>query len=115
MRNSARSSDAAGLFDFGGGDVIDHELGAELDRLAEAIARLKPISNRNPHAFHEERSELASRARAIALRARTGEPIVAADVPAPVGRQRTSTHRVGDLDGRSVLVLTRRQAELGVR
>jgi hypothetical protein len=88
--------------------VIDHDLAGELDKLAEAIARLKPISSRNPHVFFEERSELASKVRALALRARTGEPPAAADVPAPVGRQRTRTHQVIDLEGRSVLVLTRR-------
>jgi hypothetical protein len=102
--------------------VIDHAFAAELDQLAAAIARMRPPQNNNPHAFHEDRSELASQARALALRARTGEPTAAADVPAPIGRQATSK-RVLELEGRSVLVLTRRQvadgvihrAELGVR
>jgi hypothetical protein len=92
--------------------LIDHDVAAELDALAEAIARLKPISARRPDEFYEERSEIASRARSIAQRCRTGTLAVpaAADVPAPVGRQRTSAHRVQDPEGRSVLVLTRRAA-----
>jgi hypothetical protein len=90
--------------------VIDLELAVALDELAGAIARIRPPMNSNPHAFHEDRSELASRARTLALRARgVGcKPSEAADVPAPIGRQRVATHRVRDLDGRSVLVLTRR-------
>jgi hypothetical protein len=89
--------------------VIDLELAAELDALAEAIARMKPPSNRNPHAFHEDRSELAGKARAIAQRCRTGkvlEQLVAA--PAPIGRQAIS-HTTRHIEGRTVLVLTRRQ------
>lgn len=100
---------SAGFLVFGGRDVIDLDLAAELDTLAQAIARMRPPQNNNPHAFHEDRSELASRARALALRARgVGcKPSAAADVPAPIGRQRVATHQVRDLDGRSVLVLTR--------
>jgi len=95
--------------------VIDHDLAAALDEFAEAISRLKPPSARNPHAFHEDRSELASQARALALRARTGEPTVAADVPASVGRQAVRRHQVLDLEGRSVPVLTRRQVPADFR
>ena len=96
--------------------MVDHDLAAELDVLAAAIARMRPPQNSNPHAFHEDRSELASRARALALRARTGEPIVTADVPVTVGRQIVFRHQVRDLEGRSVLVLTRRAtAALGGR
>ena len=86
--------------------MIDHDLAAELDALAEAIARLKPISARNPHAFHEERSELASRARALALQARIGDPIGPADVPGPIGRQ-VMRREVRHIAGRTVLVLSR--------
>lgn len=89
--------------------MIDHDLAAELDGLAAAIARLRPLSSHNPHAFHEDRSELASRARALALRARTGEPIVAADVPATIGRQAVR-HSTRHIDGRTVLVLKRSTA-----
>lgn len=89
--------------------MIDHDLAAQLDALAVAIARMRPLSSQNPHAFHEDRSELASRARALALRARTGAPIVAADVPVAIGRQavRRSERRI---DGRIVLVLNRSAA-----
>lgn len=87
--------------------MIDHELATELDTLAQAIARMKPPSNHNPHAFHEDRSELASMARAIAQRCRTCQPIVAADVPAPIGRQGV-THTTLHIEGRTVRVLTRR-------
>lgn len=89
--------------------MIDLELAAEIDKLASAIARMRPPQNSNPHAFHEDRSELASQARLLAQRCRTGTPIAAADVPAPIGRQATRRHQVVDLEGRSVLVLTRRQ------
>lgn len=91
--------------------MVDLDLAAQLDSLAEAIARMRPLSSRNPHAFHEDRSELAGRARALARRARSSEPTAAAEVLAPVGRQATSRHQVLDLDGRSVLVLKRRQAQ----
>lgn len=57
---------------FGGGDVNVQELAAELDQLAERIARIKPPSARNPHAFHEDRSEVAHDARSIATWLRTG-------------------------------------------
>lgn len=89
--------------------MIDHELAADLDAVAQAIARMRPPQNSNPEAFHEDRSELASRVRALALRARTGAPPAAADVPAPIGRQRTSALGFAqDLEGRSVPVLVRR-------
>jgi hypothetical protein len=45
---------------------------AALEGLARRIARIKPPSPRNPHAFHEDRSEVASLARAIGEFARTG-------------------------------------------
>jgi hypothetical protein len=91
--------------------MIDLDLAAELDALAEAISRMKPPSNHNPHAFHEDRSELASKARSIAKRARSApvpKPAAAAP-PAPVGRQAVS-HTVRHIEGRTVLVLQRRQA-----
>jgi hypothetical protein len=91
-----------------GRHVIDRDLAAELDALAQAIARMKPPSNHNPHAFHEDRSELASRARAIAKRARSGPPAKAeaARMPAPIGRQSVS-HATRHIEGRTILVLTR--------
>lgn len=49
-----------------------NQLAAELDALAERIARIRPPSARNPHAFHEDRSEAAHDARAIAEHLRTG-------------------------------------------
>jgi hypothetical protein len=88
--------------------VIDHGAADELVQLAEAIARLKPISNRDPHAFYEQRSELASRARAIAEQLRCGPMPRQARSPSPsqicgrvIGR------RTIHVDGRSVLVLER--------
>ena len=39
------------------------DLAAELEGLAERIARIRLISNSNPHAFYEERSEVASEIR----------------------------------------------------
>jgi hypothetical protein len=91
--------------------LIDNDLAAELDALAEAIARMKPPSNHNPHAFHEDRSELASTARKLAKRARSGPApkATAAAAPAPIGRQVTS-HQVRHIEGRSVMVLTRSAA-----
>jgi hypothetical protein len=92
--------------------MIDHEIAAELDALAQSIARMKPPSNHNPHAFHEDRSELAGEARAIARRLRSGplvEPVV--ETPAPIGRQSVS-HTVRRIEGRTVLVLSRRAAFL---
>lgn len=47
-------------------------IAAALDALAERIARIPPPSSRRPDAFHEERSEVASLARAIATWSRTG-------------------------------------------
>lgn len=49
-----------------------NDVAAELEQLAERIARIKPPSSRNPHAFHEDRSERAHEARAIAEWIRTG-------------------------------------------
>jgi hypothetical protein len=96
-----------GFFNAGGRDVIDLELAAGLQQLADDIRRMRPPMNSNPEAFHIDRSELASRARRLAERCKTGAPIAAADVPAPIGRQATRRHQVVDLEGRSVLVLTR--------
>ena len=97
-----------GLCRFGGSDVIDLATAAEL---AARIARIRPISNANPHAFYEERSEVASQIRRVAARLRSPEPApaAAADVPAAVGRQATrhETRHVGD---RTILVLTRSSA-----
>ena len=47
-------------------------IAAALDELAVRIARIPPPNPRRPHAFHEERSEVASMARAIADWQRTG-------------------------------------------
>src|SRR5258707_1374514 len=96
----------------GGRHVIDDDIAAELVELAQAIARMKPPSNSNPHAFHEDRSELASRARSIAVRLKSGpaaKPLID-ETPAPIGRQFTSLHQVRDREGRPILVQTRRQA-----
>lgn len=91
--------------------MIDVDLAAELDALAEAIARMKPPSNHNPHAFHEDRSELAGKARALARRARSGPAAKPApeEAPAPIGRQ-TVNHATRHIEGRTVLVLTRSAA-----
>lgn len=86
--------------------MLDVNAAAELEELAAAIARLKPISNRNPHAFYEDRSELASRARKIAARLRSPATPSAVDLPAPIGAQRVR-HEAKHIAGRTVLVLTR--------
>ena len=52
--------------------VIDRATADELDRLAARIARIKPMCNRNPDAFYEERSEVASEIRSLAMRLRNG-------------------------------------------
>lgn len=88
--------------------MIDVDIAAELEVLAVAIARLKPISNRNPHAFYEDRSELASRARKIAGRLRAPSPAAIAEPAAPVGPQGVR-HEARHIGGRTVLVLTRSQ------
>jgi hypothetical protein len=94
---------------FGGGDVIDIATAAELEQLAARIACIKPMSNSNPHAFYEERSDVASQVRALAVRLRNGDQVVpsdAAEVPAPIGRQ-VERRRVLHAGGRTVLVLER--------
>lgn len=42
------------------------ELATNLDALAERVARIRPISHRNPHVFYEERSEVAHELRELA-------------------------------------------------
>ncbi|WP_456681893.1 hypothetical protein [Bradyrhizobium sp. USDA 3311] len=89
--------------------MIDIATARELDELAARIARIRPISNSNPHAFYEERSEVASQVRALATRLRCGDQVVpsdAADVPAPIGRQ-VERKRVVHVGGRTTLVLER--------
>lgn len=86
--------------------MIDLDTAAELEELAAAIARLKPISSRNPHAFYEDRSELASHARKIAGRLRTPARATVLDRPAPIGPQ-SVRHEARHIAGRTVLVLTR--------
>jgi hypothetical protein len=44
---------------------------ADLDRLAEAVARLSP-SHRDPERFHIDRSEIAGELRELARRVRGG-------------------------------------------
>lgn len=93
--------------------MIDVATAAELDELAARISRIRPISHSNPHAFYEERSEVAGQARRLAARLRRPDQVVpsdAADVPAPIGRQ-VERKRVIHTDGRTVLVLTRRGQE----
>jgi hypothetical protein len=89
--------------------VIDIATAAELDKLAERIARIKPMSNSKPDAFYEERSDVAGEIRALAVRMRNGNQVVpsdAAEVPAPIGRQ-VERRRVVHAGGRTVLVLER--------
>lgn len=89
--------------------MIDVATAAELDELAARIARIRPMSNSNPHAFYEERSEVAGQVRAIARRLRSNDQVVpsdAADVPAPIGRQ-VERRRVVHTEGRTVLVVER--------
>lgn len=90
--------------------MIDLELAADLDQLAAAIARMRPPQSHNPDAFHEDRSELAARARRLAERARFGLPPAPADVPAPAGRQVERRREVIHANGRTILVLTKRSA-----
>jgi hypothetical protein len=89
--------------------VIDIATASELDELAARIARIRPMSSSNPHAFYEERSEVASEVRRVAARLRCPDQVVpsdAADVPAPIGRQ-VERRRVLHTGGRTVLVLER--------
>jgi hypothetical protein len=87
--------------------VIDSDLAADLDALAQAIARMRPPQNNKPDAFHEDRSELAARARSLAARLRSGPAAKpAAETPASIGRQAVR-HSVRHLAGRTVLVLNR--------
>lgn len=90
--------------------MIDLVSAEELDQLAARIARIRPMSNTNPDAFYEERSEVASQIRAMATRLRC--PVAAAEparAPAPIGRQAVS-HSVRHIEGRTVVVLNRRAA-----
>lgn len=90
--------------------MIDLFTADELDQLARRIAQIRPMSNGNPHAFYEERSEVASEIRKLAARLRNrapeAAPIEAPDVRAPIGRQRPS-HTVRHVEGRTIMVLTR--------
>lgn len=110
--------------------MIDLFTADELDQLARRIAQIRPMSNSNPHAFYEERSEVASQIRALAqrLRARDQAQPAAADVPAPAGPFDTplmrSYSRITASDGRDVQVTTIRRrdrapeilfSDLGVR
>lgn len=90
--------------------MIDDSIALEIIDLAQAIARMKPPSNHNPHAFHEDRSELASRARSIAARLRAGPAPKPAEKSSPVGRQsqRLETRHIGS---RTFQVLRRRMVE----
>lgn len=90
--------------------MIDHATADELEQLARRIAQIRPMSNANPHAFYEERSEVASQIRSLAAKLRNRRPEqAAAEPPAPIGRQAVS-HTTRHVEGRTVLVLTRRQA-----
>ena len=114
MTNCARGFTVAGFLLVGGRDVIDIHTAAELDELAARIARIRPISSSNPHAFYEERSDVASQVRAIAVRLRNGNQVApsdAADVPAPIGRQ-VERKRVVHTEGRTVLVVERRSGAM---
>jgi hypothetical protein len=63
----------AGRFAFqGGGDVNSRQISLELDELAERVSRIRPPSSRNPHLFHEDRSEVAHDIRKVAEWLRTG-------------------------------------------
>jgi len=91
--------------------MIDLATADELDRLAARVARIRPISNANPAVFYEERSEVASEMRALAMRMRN-RPEAATDgegAPAAIGRQ-TVSHEARHIAGRTVLVLTRSAA-----
>lgn len=94
--------------------MIDDGIADELVALAQAIARMKPPSNHNPHAFHEDRSELASRARSIAAQLRSGPAQKSANCEIAQSRKSgiASGHQVRHIEGRSILVLTRRSALL---
>lgn len=71
---------AAGRSAFkGGGDVNVAAIAAELQELAARIARIRPMSDRNPSFFYEERSEVAHQVRAIAEWLRTGRKPVDRD------------------------------------
>ena len=95
--------------------MIDNDLAAELDALAVAIARMRPPQNHRPEAFHEDRSELASRARSIAARLRSGptpkpKPPIAERLAQSTGIG--PGREVRHIEGRTVMVLTRRAAFL---
>jgi hypothetical protein len=95
--------------------MIDNDIADELVALARSIACMKPPSNHNPHAFHEDRSELASRARSIAARVRSGRK---PKIKAPIAERLAQSTGIGPgrevrhIEGRTVLVLTRRAAFL---
>ena len=95
--------------------MIDLTTADELEQLAVRIARIRPMSNANPHAFYEERSEVASELRAVAARLR-GAPAKAVDTArsvAPIGgriRKQETRH----CNGRTLVVLTRGETA-GVR
>lgn len=75
--------------------MIDQEAAAELEALAARVARIRPMSERNPHAFYEERSEVASEIRELAMKFR-GAP------------RRMPSYQVRHANGRTVLELSQR-------
>jgi hypothetical protein len=90
--------------------MIDLETAAELDKLAERAARMRPPMNSNPHAFHEDRSELAAAIRAIAMRLRNKPARSADEPPAPARAARVIGREVRHIAGRTVQVLVRARA-----
>jgi len=90
--------------------MIDHATADELDQLAARIARIRPMSNSNPAAFYEERSEVASEIRELATRLRCPTAAAAPIAPpAPVGRQ-VMARRTMMLGNRTIVVETKREA-----
>lgn len=52
--------------------MTERDLATRLDTLAERVARIRPMSSRDPSAFYEERSEVAHELRELAKQVRPG-------------------------------------------
>ena len=66
--------------------MIDLFTADDLDQLARRVAEIRPMSNSNPDAFYEERSEVAHQIRELATRLRggpaaTADPVIKAVLP----------------------------------
>lgn len=83
---------------------------AALRKLADRLESLPAYSARNPHAWHEGKSDLVAALRELAAPTPPRAPARAPATPAPrrAAFQRSSVESVRDREGRTVPVVRRR-------